>query len=36
MTPFVGSHKIKISNSLKQVKSQGLEGKGPKKHGMKT
>ena len=32
MTSFLGSPKIKISSgSLKQVKSQGLEGKGPKK-----
>ena len=33
MTSFLGSHKIEISDFLKQVKSQGLEGKakGPKK-----
>ena len=36
MTSFSGSHKIEISNSLKQVNSQGLEGKGPKKIARKS
>ena len=36
MTSFLGSHKIEISNySLKQVNSQGLDGKCPKKDSKK-
>ena len=31
MTSFLVSCKTEISDSLKQVESQGLEGKGPKK-----
>ena len=31
MMSFLGSHKIEISDSLKQVESLGLERKGPKK-----
>ena len=28
---FLGSYKTEIGSSLKQIESQGLEGKGPKK-----
>ena len=31
MMSFLGSYKTKIGNSLKQVESQSLVGKGPKK-----
>ena len=31
MMSFLGSYKIEIGNSLQQIESQGLEGKGPKK-----
>ena len=31
MTSLLGSYKTEIGNSLKQVESQGLEGKGLKK-----
>ena len=31
MTSFLGSYKTKIGDSLEQIESQGLKGKGPKK-----
>ena len=36
MMSFLGSYKTEIGNSLKQIESQGLEGKGPKKKQKKT
>ena len=36
MMSFLGSYKTKISDSLKQVESQGLEGNGPKKTARKS
>ena len=32
MMSFLGSYKTEIGNSLKQIETQGLEGKGPKKN----
>ena len=32
MMSFLGSYKTEIGNSLKQIESQGLEGKGQKKN----
>ena len=31
MTSFLGSYKTKIGDSLEQIESQGLEGKGQRK-----